>query len=273
MAKAEMLDVPAADVAELKKCLRCSTTRKSLADRARIILLSTQGLSAAAIEEKIGVARITVYKWRERYSEEGLGALGDRPRPGQPRKLDPRDAKRILTMTTTTIPKESTHWSLRLMAKYSGVTVHQVSQVWKAADLRGRSNGERMTTRGTAPRAFKQPLTSRPERSSAASPSGIAPRNSLRFSSRSSARFRNTSRSTSSSRAAARTRRPRSRCTSRVTPASSFTLRRRARRGSTPWNAGFPRSSAVRFTAAPSRAWRNFASRFEGTSRRTMPKP
>lgn len=136
MAKAEMLDVPAADVAELKKWLRCSTTRKSLADRARIILLSTQGLSAAAIEEKIGVARITVYKWRERYSQEGLGALGDRPRPGQPRKLDPKDAKRILTMTTTTIPKESTHWSLRLMAKYSGVTVHQVSQVWKAADLR-----------------------------------------------------------------------------------------------------------------------------------------
>ena len=62
MAKGEMLAVRAADVAELMKWLRCSTTRKSLADRARIILLSTQGLSAAAIEEKIGVARITVYE-------------------------------------------------------------------------------------------------------------------------------------------------------------------------------------------------------------------
>jgi len=136
MAKAEKLDVSAADVAELRNWLRRTSTRKSLADRARIILLSAEGLSAAAIEEKIGVARITVYKWRERYIAEGVGALVDLPRPGQPRKLDPKDAKRILTMTTTTIPKESTHWSLRLMAKYAGVTVHQVSQVWKAADLR-----------------------------------------------------------------------------------------------------------------------------------------
>ena len=44
MAKGEMLAVREADVAELMKWLRCSTTRKSLADRARIILLSTQGL-------------------------------------------------------------------------------------------------------------------------------------------------------------------------------------------------------------------------------------
>jgi transposase len=136
MAKAEQLDVAVADVAELKRWLRSSTTRQSLAERARIILLSADGLSAAAIGEKIGVARITVYKWRERYRQDGFSALADLPRPGQPRKLDPKAAKRILTMTTTTIPKEATHWSLRLMAKYAGVSVHQVSQVWKAADLR-----------------------------------------------------------------------------------------------------------------------------------------
>ena len=136
MAKAERLEVSEEHLAELHKWLRRSTIRKSLADRARIILLSAQGLSAAAIEEKIGVARLTVYKWRGRYTRAGLSGLTDLPRPGQPRKLDPAVAKRILTMTTETIPRESTHWSLRLMAKYAGVTVHQVSQVWKAADLR-----------------------------------------------------------------------------------------------------------------------------------------
>ena len=93
----------AARVAELKNGQRSTTTRQSLADRARIILLGAKGLSAAAIEEKIGVARITVFEWRERSSEEVLGALGDRPRPG----LNPKDAKRILTMTTTPLPKES----------------------------------------------------------------------------------------------------------------------------------------------------------------------
>jgi len=136
MAKAEKLSVSVEDTAELRKWLRSSTTRKSLAERARIILLSAEGLSAAAIEDKLGVARVTVYKWRARYVAQGLGSLVDRPRPGQPRRLDENGAKRILTMTTTMIPKEATHWSLRLMAKCAGVTVHQVHQVWKAADLR-----------------------------------------------------------------------------------------------------------------------------------------
>jgi transposase len=44
--------------------------------------------------------------------------------------------KEILTLTTQRIPKESTHWSLRLMAKYAGVTRWQVAQIWEAADLK-----------------------------------------------------------------------------------------------------------------------------------------
>ena len=39
-------------------------------------------------------------------------------------------------MTVERIPREATHWSLRLMAKYAGVTVHQVREVWRGADLK-----------------------------------------------------------------------------------------------------------------------------------------
>src|SRR5690606_28034560 len=39
-------------------------------------------------------------------------------------------------LTTQKVPAEATHWSLRLMAKYSGTTVHQVRQIWQAADLK-----------------------------------------------------------------------------------------------------------------------------------------
>jgi len=107
-----------------------------LAERAKIVLLSQEGLSAAAIGEKLGVARLTVYKWRHRFQEGGLEALADRPRPGQPRKLTAEKTEEILRLTTQRIPKESTHWSLRLMAKYASVTKWQVQQVWGAADLR-----------------------------------------------------------------------------------------------------------------------------------------
>ena len=42
----------------------------------------------------------------------------------------------MLTLTTQRVPYEATHWDLRLMAKYVGVTVWQVSQVWAATDLK-----------------------------------------------------------------------------------------------------------------------------------------
>ena len=84
MVQATRLEVPRADQRELREWLRASNTRRSLAERARIVLLSQEGLSAAAIGEKLGVARLTVYKWRRRFQEGGLEALADRPRPGQP---------------------------------------------------------------------------------------------------------------------------------------------------------------------------------------------
>jgi len=136
MAKAEELEVSAADRAELARWLRASTTRKSHVERARIILLSAEGLSAEAIGAKLDVRRITVYKWRGRYRSGGVAALVDAPRPGQPRRLSEAKAKEILHKTTREIPHEATHWSLRLMAKSANVSIHQVQQVWAAADLR-----------------------------------------------------------------------------------------------------------------------------------------
>lgn len=115
---------------------RAGNTPRKLADRARILLLCDLGMSAAQIAEKIDVSQRTVYTWYRRYETDGVEGLRDRKRPGQPRKLTASKAKEILKMTVEQIPHESTHWSLRLMAKYANVTVHQVRSVWQAADLK-----------------------------------------------------------------------------------------------------------------------------------------
>lgn len=136
MAVATKLAVSAADQATLARWLRTATTRKSHAERARIVLLSAEGWSAAAVAERLGLVRLTVYKWRERYRQAGVAGLEDRPRPGQPRHLTAAQARDILRWTVERIPHEATHWSLRLMAKHAKVSQWHVAQVWKAADLR-----------------------------------------------------------------------------------------------------------------------------------------
>ena len=136
MERERCLRVTKADRKELESWLRSRKVSRSLAERARIVLLTTEGMSVARISERLQVTRPTVYKWRQRYQEKGVEGLQDQPRSGRPTRLTEAKIKRILQLTTERVPKEATHWSTRLMAKYAGVTQWQVRQVWAAADLK-----------------------------------------------------------------------------------------------------------------------------------------
>lgn len=50
----------------------------SLYSRQLIIVRLEQGWHAAAVAEAAGISRSTVYKWRQRWREEGIAGLGDR---------------------------------------------------------------------------------------------------------------------------------------------------------------------------------------------------
>ncbi|AKA86391.1 Mobile element protein [Pseudomonas synxantha] len=89
-----------------------------------------------AICGQLQITPPTVFKWRKRYLESGIEGLSSLARSGQPLKLDAEKVKEILTLTTQRVPKEATHWSVRLMAKYARVTTWQVRQIWAASDLK-----------------------------------------------------------------------------------------------------------------------------------------
>ena len=133
---AEYIDVPPKDRTELRRWLRSTSIRKGLADRARVLLFSLRKVAVEDIAATVGMSTKSVYKWRSRYLEHGVDGLQDRPRPGQPRKITLEVAEKILRLTVERVPRESTHWSIRLMAKYAGVTEHEVRAVWRAADLK-----------------------------------------------------------------------------------------------------------------------------------------
>jgi transposase len=120
----------------LESLLRSPKTAQGLAFRAKIVLLTSAGKTAEEVAEQLSATLRTIYRWRKRFKEDGLEGLHDQPRSGQPKKLSVEQVKEVLRMTVECIPREATHWSVRLMAKAAKITTWQVRQIWNGADLK-----------------------------------------------------------------------------------------------------------------------------------------
>ena len=134
--QAQQVVLIGSDRAELQLWIRKGSTPQGLSQRARIILMSADKVQPKVIAARVGLSQAVVHKWRRRFREEGIAGLRDRRRPGQPRRLSEAKVKEILRLTVERVPKEATHWSVRLMAKYGGITTWQVRQIWTNADLK-----------------------------------------------------------------------------------------------------------------------------------------
>jgi len=75
--------------AELQRRVRAGTSCQRDGLRARIILASEDGGSAAVVARRVGVHPRTVERWRARFRCHGLRGLHDQPRPGAPPKFAP----------------------------------------------------------------------------------------------------------------------------------------------------------------------------------------
>jgi DNA-binding CsgD family transcriptional regulator len=78
------IEIGGEDRAELERIARALSCEVRMAERARIVLAASDGLTAAQIAERVGCAQRTVKKWRGRYAKLGMEGLRDRPRPGRP---------------------------------------------------------------------------------------------------------------------------------------------------------------------------------------------
>ena len=104
--------------------------------RARMILLSTEGLSGRVIAERVGVTAETVSKWRKRFEQFRVAGLTDAPRSGRPRSIDEDKVADVINKTLQSKPKDATHWSITLMAKETGLNAMAISRIWRAFGLK-----------------------------------------------------------------------------------------------------------------------------------------
>ncbi len=104
--------------------------------RARIVVLSADGIGTNAIMAATDKSKTCVWRWQERFATHGVeGLLRDKTRPpGRPPVAADRTAE-VVRLTLAPPPHEATHWTLRAMAKAVGLAASTVQGIWKSHGL------------------------------------------------------------------------------------------------------------------------------------------
>ena len=129
------LTVSPSERKRLQAWTRRRKTAQALATRARIVLLCASGLQNIDVAERLGVSKQMVGKWRQRFIDRRLDGLLDEPRPGAPRTVSDADVERVVVRTLESTPRDATHWSVRSMAKETGISTTTVHRIWRAFSL------------------------------------------------------------------------------------------------------------------------------------------
>jgi transposase len=157
--RVRVLAVRDQDRAELERRARSKAEPARVAQRARIVLLSEQGLTGPEIAERVGCTEPTVVMWRRGYAERGLAGLQDAPRPGGPvRVMTPEVVAQVLADSVTAPPEALraqgvTHWSARRLAdwlaRHRGIHASHdsIAALWRRFCLQPhRSEGFKFST-------------------------------------------------------------------------------------------------------------------------------
>src|SRR5271163_1752681 len=79
--------------AELRRLARHESGR--VCQRVLMIANMLEGLEHEAAARLAGLSRSSAYQWHNRYGEDGIGGLGDRPSPGRPPRVDALTTARL----------------------------------------------------------------------------------------------------------------------------------------------------------------------------------
>src|SRR3712207_5327485 len=104
--------------------------------RAKVILATAEGFGTMQVVRRSGLSKPSVWRWQERFMQEGVdGLLRDKTRPSGKPRLPDEAVRRVLDLTLSEPPGETTHWTGRMMAKASGVSLRSVQRIWAAHGL------------------------------------------------------------------------------------------------------------------------------------------
>lgn len=108
----EKIQLRAAEEAALKSLVSKGKHSVRKLKRAQILLKLDEGKQPLDIAEAVGVGLATVYNIDDRYLDNKLNALEEKPRPGQPRKVTPEVEAAVTGIACSEAPEGKARWTV-----------------------------------------------------------------------------------------------------------------------------------------------------------------
>lgn len=140
MKRVGVLDLTAEQRAELESLVSDARTPARAARQCRVLLLASEGFTAAEIGRRCGVTPETVRRWRRLFETTGTRFIGTIA-PGRGRKptFSAELVDRIVRDTLTLLPDGGGVWSTRTMARRYGVSKDTVARIWRQFQIAPRA--------------------------------------------------------------------------------------------------------------------------------------
>src|SRR3984893_8997448 len=123
-----VVTVSAAESEQLGSIARSRSLPHSLVRRARIVLMSAEGVSNQTIAARCGVSVPTISHWRRCWRERGIAGLHGELRPGRPRTYGDEAVAELIGKVLHSRPPAATDWSVRAMAAHTGISKSTVAR-------------------------------------------------------------------------------------------------------------------------------------------------
>ncbi len=102
-----------------------------------IVLMTADGAGTMAIRAATGRGKPTIWRWQERYAREGAdGLFREAPRGKAFLAAPPEQVAAVVERTLHERPPAATHWTLRSMAKATGLAPSTIHRIWREHGLK-----------------------------------------------------------------------------------------------------------------------------------------
>src|SRR6516225_681940 len=136
MRKGITVEMSSADRAHLQAIVADRNSRQKHVWRARIVLLTADGVGTNSIMRQTGKSKVTIWRWQERFVAQGVdGLLHDKTRRARIPALPAALHEQTVAKTLSDPPGEVTHWTAAMMAKAIGISASSVHRIWRAHGL------------------------------------------------------------------------------------------------------------------------------------------